>query len=72
MDLEPYSNSPCNFIGKLKSTASSLAVTGCLNGPGDKMYITLLSDFNTKSAIYELDYDGHLTAQENPLKYQKG
>lgn len=70
MVLEPYSNSPCKFIGELKNTPSSLAVTGCLNKPGDKMHITLLSHLNTRSAIYELDYYGNAIAQENPFKYQ--
>ena len=72
MRLEPYSNSPCNFIGELKDHPSSLAVTGCLDKPGDKMHITLLSDLNTKSYLYEMDYEGHITAEENPFKYQKG
>ena len=72
MLLETYSNSPCNFIGHLKNIDSSLAVTGCLNNPGDKMHITLLSDLNTKSATYEVDYEGHVIADENPFKYQTG
>ena len=70
--LEPYSESPCNFIGKLKGHLSTTAVTGCLNNPGDKMHISLLSDLNTKSAMYELDFNGRLTALENPFKYQTG
>ena len=70
--LEPYSKSPCNFLGKLKNNGGSAAVTGCLNTPEDKMHITLLSDLNTKSAMYELDFHGHLVALENPFKYQKG
>ena len=28
MILEPYTNSPCNFIGTLKNLPSSVAVTG--------------------------------------------
>ena len=72
MVLEPYRNGPCNFIGKLKSHQGSTAVTGCLNKPGDKMHITLLSELNTKSAAYEMDFDGHLKAIENPFQYQKG
>ena len=71
--LEPYSTSPCNYIGELKSEpGSSVGVTGCLNGPDDKMYITLLSDKNTLSFAYIMDYDGKVTADENPLKNQKG
>ena len=72
MVLEPYSKSPCNFIGTLKNVPSSLAVTGCLNTLGDKMHITLLTPFKTKSSIYELDFTGAVTAQESPFKYQKG
>ena len=72
MLLEPYSDSPCNFIGTLKNQPSSLAVTGCLKKPGDKMHITLLSDLNTKHYLYEVDYEGHVTAEENPFKYQTG
>ena len=70
--LEPYSKSPCNFIGTLKDHPSTAAVTGCLNKPEDKMHITLLSDLNTKSAMYEMDFNGRLKALENPFKYQKG
>ena len=70
--LEPYSKSPCNFIGKLKGHSSTTAVTGCLNNPGDKMHITMVSNLNTKSAMYELDFHGQITALENPFKYQKG
>merc|ERR1711936_118922 len=70
MVLEPYSESPCNFIGSLKNVDSSLAVTGCMNKAGDKMHITLLSDVNTRATTYELGFDGQVTAQENPFKTQ--
>ena len=72
MVLEPYSKHPCNFIGKLRNHRGSTAVTGCLNTPGDKMHITLLSELNNKSVAYELDFDGHLTDIENPFKHQRG
>jgi len=70
MELEPYSETPCTFIGQLKNTPSSLAVTGCLNNDEDKMHITLLADANTKTNIYELDFNGQVTAQENPFRTQ--
>jgi len=70
MMLEPYSESPCNFIGQLKNVDSSVAVTGCMNKAGDKMHITLLADANTRSTTYELGFDGQVTAQENPFKTQ--
>ena len=72
MVLEPYSESPCNFIGSLKNVDSSLAVTGCMNKAGDKMHITLLSDVNTRATTYELGFDGQVTAQENPFNSQTG
>ena len=72
MELEPYSETPCTFIGQLKNTPSSLAVTGCLNNDEDKMHITLLADANTKTNIYELDFNGQVTAQENPFRTQTG
>ena len=64
MVLEPDSERPCNFIGQLKNMTSSLAVTGCLNTPEDKMHITFLSHLNTKPAMYEMDYVGHVTAEK--------
>ena len=73
MILEPFSESPCNFIGELKSEpGSSVGVTGCLENPEDKMYITLLSDDNSLSYAYIMDYEGKVTADENPFKNQKG
>merc|ERR1712136_677586 len=73
MILEPYSESPCNFIGELKSEpGSSVGVTGCLDNPDDKMYITLLSDENSLSFAYIMDYNGQVTSDENPFKTQTG
>ena len=69
--LESYRNSPCNFIGTLKSYSGRAAVTGCLKNPEDKMHITLMSDLNTQSLAYEMDFDGNLRALENPFKNQK-
>ena len=70
--LEPYSNSPCNFIGQLANHPSSAAVTGCLSSTLDKMFITLLTDFNSNSHIYELDFFGNVDILENPLDDQQG
>ena len=72
MVLEPYSESPCNFIGKLKNVESSVAVTGCMEKAGDKMHITILSDINNGDTTYELGFDGQVTAQENPFNSQTG
>jgi len=71
MVLEPYSKSPCNFIGQLKNQPdSSVAVTGCLNNPEDKMHITLLSELNTRSPTFVVDFNGLVTADENPFATQ--
>ena len=70
MILEPFSSSTCNFIGTLKNVPSSVAVTGCLEKPGDKMHITLMSEHNRNSPMYELDYDGNVSTLENPFKHQ--
>ena len=73
MVLEPYSKSPCNFIGQLKNQPdSSVAVTGCLNNPEDKMHITLLSDLNKRSPTFVVDFNGLVTADENPFATQTG
>ena len=73
MVLEPYSRSPCNFIGHLKNVPdSSVAVTGCLEKPGDKMHITMIAPIEAKSSIFELDFNGQVTALENPQKHQTG
>ena len=73
MALEPFSTSPCNFIGELKNVPeSSVAVTGCLSKPGDKMHITILSDIDLDSAMFEMDFNGRVTALENPQKHHTG
>merc|ERR1711997_61496 len=61
-------NSSCNFNGHLKSDNSTVAVTGCLNKPGDKMHITILSKHNTVSSMYELDHKGNAKPLKNPMK----
>ena len=68
MVLEPYSTSACNFIGRLANHVSNAAVTGCLNKPGDKMDITLLTDIKTKSHMFQLDFFGNVEVVENPWK----
>ena len=70
MVLEPYSTSACNFIGHLANHVSSVAVTGCLNKPGDKMDITLLSEHKTTSHMFQLDFFGNVEAVESPFNDQ--
>ena len=57
--------SPCNFLGTLMNmTSSSLAVTGCLEKPGDKMDITMFTD--TIGWVMTLDYGGQVTVLRTP------
>ena len=58
----------CNYIGRLKSHPSSVAVTGCLEKPGDKMEITLFSEYNRNSMMYSVDFSGNTQVIENPFK----
>ena len=47
----------CNYIGRLQNDpTSSLAVTGCLNKPGDKMEVTLVSKKN-KNKMFLVDFE---------------
>ena len=64
-------NSPaaCNYIGHLKNYDSSIAVTGCLDKPGDRMDVTLLSEHNPNSMMYSVDFYGNTQIIENPFKY---
>ena len=53
---------PCNFLGKLKDTApTNVAVTGCLEKPGDKMEITMYG--TQPSWGLDLDYGGQVTVR---------
>ena len=49
----------CTYIGKLKNDPiSSVAVSGCLNEPGNKMEVTLLSN-NNKNSMFLVDFEGN-------------
>ena len=66
MILEPYSHgpncSPCIFLGELKKTTpTTVAVTGCLEKPGDKMEITMYG--TQPSWGLDLDYGGQVTVR---------
>ena len=48
----------CNYLGRLKNYRySSVAVTGCLDKPGDLMEITLLSDHSVNK-MFTVDFFG--------------
>ena len=57
-----------NYIGHLKKTPeSSVAVTGSLNGPADRIQITLLSEHSTDE-MFEIDYFGRTKVIPIPLE----
>ena len=57
----------CNYIGHLKnSPSSSVGVTGCLNEPGDKMEVTIISKHN-KNKMFIVDFDGNAEIIKNPF-----
>ena len=57
----------CRYIGRLQNDPSStVAVSGCLNKPGDQMEVTMISKHNNHM-MYTVDFDGNAEIQENPL-----
>ena len=58
----------CNYLGHLKTqpSTSSVAVTGCLNNPGDRMEVTIISE-NNVNKMFSVDLDGHAEAIKNPF-----
>ena len=62
-----HSGSDCMYVGKLQHDPSSrVAVTGCLNNPGDIMDITLLSK-NSAHQMFTVDYFGNSNIIPSPL-----
>ena len=58
----------CRYLGQLRQDIqSSAAVTGCLNKPGDKMEITLISN-QTKDKMFSVDFDGKTEVLKNPFE----
>lgn len=58
----------CNYLGHLRNDyASSAAVTGCLNQPGDLMDVTLISK-NNINKMFSVDFFGNAEIIENPFK----
>ena len=57
----------CRYIGRLQnSPSSSVAVTGCLNKPDDKMEVTMISDRNFYN-MFSVDFSGNTEVIKNPL-----
>ena len=59
----------CNYLGHLKTqpSTSSVAVTGCLNNPGDRMDVTMISE-NNINKMFSVDFDGHAEVIKNPFE----
>ena len=58
----------CNYLGRLcNEPASSVAVTGCLNQPGDLMDITLISR-NNMNKMFSVDFFGNAKQIANPFE----
>ena len=59
----------CNYLGHLRNdAASSVAVTGCLNNPGDIMEVTLISK-NNINKMFKVDFNGNAEILENPFEH---
>ena len=57
----------CRYLGKLRQDIqSSAAATGCLNKPGDKMEIPLISN-RTRDQLFSVDFDGNTKVLKNPF-----
>ena len=59
----------CNYLGHLKTqpSTSSVAVTGCLNNPGDRMDVTMISE-NNINKMFSVEFDGHAEVTKNPFE----
>ena len=58
----------CNYLGHLQNDlASSVAVTGCLNQPGDLMDVTLISK-NNINKMFSVDFFGNAEKIANPFE----
>ena len=58
----------CNYLGHLLSSpSSSVAVTGCLNKPGDTMEVTMISE-NNINKMFAVDFFGTAKIIQNPFE----
>ena len=58
----------CNYHGSLKNDPSAVVgVTGCLNKPGDKMEVTLISK-NNINKMFTVDFNGNAEIIKNPFE----
>jgi len=58
----------CNYLGYLRNTpSSSVAVTGCLNKPGDRMEVTIISEGNINQ-MFTVDFNGNAEIIKSPFE----
>ena len=58
----------CNYLGKLRNhPLSSVAVTGCMNKPGDIIEVTLISEHNVNQ-MFAVDFYGNAEIIKNPFE----
>ena len=66
--MHESSTGGCNYIGRLRnSPSSSVAVTGCMNKPGDRVDITLISEHSTNT-MFTVDFFGNTEIVKNPFE----
>ena len=62
----PSMKKRCNYLGHIQnSLSSSVAVTGCMKKPGDKIDITMISP-HSGLKMYSVDFFGNAEAIEIP------
>ena len=62
----PSMKKRCNYLGHIKnSLSSSIAVTGCMKKPGDRIDITMISE-QSGLKMYSVDFFGNAEAIEIP------
>ena len=67
-NLHESSMNSCNYLGNLRNTPfSSVAVTGCLKKPEDKMEITLISNRN-QHTIFTVNMEGKTQSLASPFE----
>ena len=65
--IHESSTGGCNYLGRLRNShSSSAAVTGCMNKPGDRMDITLISEHNINK-MFTVDFFGNTEIVKNPF-----
>ena len=61
------SHDHCNYIGRLYHENTPVALTGCLEQPGDKMDVTIVSKHLGSSKMFQVDFHGNVEEIESEL-----